>query len=229
MKNKKWEVIHELYTRMERLYGKSLYQSEETLYGSGAEHQDQSAAQGEVSAREYSLDDMIEFRAELRNQLDYLKATFLEEHPERDTYMILFAIVAHIDEIVQNKILRAMNVSWPLLQKELFQIENAGEVYYEVLDGILQKPQTDPFIYEVYYFCLRYGFRGRYENKPASVVEYIKKLKDKLQLEEGRTLQLDKEATGHIKKIRSPHWYYVIGAGIVAATYIILVIVAKLM
>ena len=229
MKNKKWEAIHELYTRMERLYGKSLYKPEETLHRSVAEKQEGSTAYTDVSDHEYSLDDMIEFRAELRNQLDFLKTIFLEEHPERDTYMILFAIVAHIDEIVQNNILRAMNIDWPLLQKELFQVENAGEVYYEVLDSILQKPQTDPFIYEVYYFCLRYGFRGRYESKPATILEYIKKLQDKLQLEEKRNLQPDKEATGHIKKIRSPYLYYVIGAGIIAGVYIVLVITARLM
>ena len=78
-------------------------------------------------------------RAELRNQLDFLKATIAEHYSERDTYMVLFAIVAQIDELIQTNFLQTMNISWPLLQKELFQIDNAGEVFYEILDDILPK------------------------------------------------------------------------------------------
>lgn len=222
MKNRKWEAIHELYARMEKLYGKSLYQSEEALYGAAAERR-----KAEAPEREYTLDELIEFRVELRIRLDRLKAVFNEEHSENDVYMILFAIVAHIDEIVQNNIMQSLNIDWPLLQKELFQIENAGDVYYEILDSILQKPQTNPFIYEVYYFCLRYGFRGRHENNPASVLEYVKKLRDKIQGEGKRGIEPEREPGGHIRKITAPHWYYVIGAGIVAAVYLMLLVIAR--
>lgn len=226
MRNRKWEAIHELYNRMERLYGRSLYKPDDALFGDEAESRKAQPA-ADAPEREYTLDELIEFRVELRIQLDRLKIVFGEEHSESDVYMILFALVAHIDEIVQNNILKSLDISWPLLQKELFQIENAGDVYYEILDSILQKPQTNPFIYEVYYFCLRYGFRGRHDNNPASVQEYIKKLRDRIQARSDREFEEDDEAAGHIRKIMAPHWYYVIGAGIVAATYLILLIVAR--
>lgn len=227
MKNRKWEAIHELYSRMERLHGRSLYQPEEALYGGAAEAKPKAEAPAQAAEREYTLDELIEFRVELRMQLDRLKMAFSEEHSESDVYMILFAIVAHIDEIVQNNILHSLDISWPLLQKELFQIENAGDVYYDILDSILQKPQTNPFIYEVYYFCLRCGFRGRHAGNPASVAEYIKKLRDRIQAQGKRGFEPDREAAGQIRKILAPHWYYVIGAGIAAAAYIILLVVAR--
>lgn len=227
MKNRKWEAIHELYSRMEKLHGRSLYQPEEAPYGEEAAAKPKAPAPAEAAEREYTLDELIEFRVELRMQLDRLKTAFSEEHSESEVYMILFAIVAHIDEIVQNNVMHSLDISWPLLQKELFQIENAGDVYYEILDSILQKPQTGVFIYEVYYFCLRCGFRGRHAGNPAPVAEYMKKLRDRIQAEGKRGFEPEKDAAGHIRKILAPHWYYIIAAGIVAAAYIILLVVAR--
>ena len=174
MKNRQWEAIHEVYTRMEKLCGKNLYIPEESLYAGAGEKQNRKDMARDDESVIVTPDDMIRIRAELRTQLDFLKATLAEQYSERDTYTVLFAVVAQIDELIQTNFLRTLNLSWPLLQKELFQIDNAGEVFYEILDDILPKPQTNTFIYEVYFFCLRYGFRGRYENNPVKITEYLK-------------------------------------------------------
>ncbi len=226
MKNKKWELIHELYVRMEQLSGKSLYQPEELLFG-GASPQKKTAGEENQPRKEYSIENMIALRAELRNQLDFLKVSLSDVHNERDTYMILFPIVAQIDEIIQNNILNPVDVSWPLLQKELYQIENAGEVFYEILEDILNKPQTPTSIYEVYYFCLRYGFRGRYENNPAKIVDYINRLREKLDVHGGNDIHLEVESTGQIKTIIRPYWYYLIAAGVFFLVFLMLFLVAE--
>ena len=135
LKNKKWELIHELYVRLELLCGKSLYESEE-LRGDATPRGKKIQEENE-SPQEYSIEDMIAMRTELRNQLDFLKAALSDLHNERDTYMMLFPIVAQIDEIIQNNVLSSVDVSWPLLQKELFQIENARGV----LRHIGRRPQ----------------------------------------------------------------------------------------
>lgn len=225
MKNKKWELIHELYARMERLCGKSLYQPEELLYGGAPQQNDVSPGENE-SQHEYSIEDMIALRAELRNQLDFLKVALNGMHSEHDTYMILFPIVAQIDEIIQNNILNSINLNWPLLQKELFQIENAGEVFYEILDDILNKPQTPTSVYEVYYFCLRYGFRGRHESNPAKIVDYIQRLREKIEEHGENGIPLETDSIGQIKKIIRPYWYYLIATGVFLFVYLILLIVA---
>lgn len=225
MKNKKWELIHELYVRIEQLCGQSLYQPEELLLG-GVPPQKKTAGEENQPQKEYSIEDMIELRADLRNQLDFLKVALSDVHNERDTYMILFPIVAQIDEIIQNNILSPVDVSWPLLQKELFQVENAGEVFYEILEDVLNKPQTPTSIYEVYYFCLRYGFRGRYENNPVKIVDYINRLREKLEVHGGKDIPLEAESTGQIKKIIRPYWYYLIAAGVFFLVFLMLFLVA---
>ncbi|OPY12637.1 MAG: hypothetical protein A4E66_01074 [Syntrophus sp. PtaB.Bin001] len=226
MKNKSWEAIHEIYTRMEKLCGKSLYLPEESLYAAREGQQEGEERQpdtGEV----YSIDDIVRIRAELRNQLDFLKATLAEQYSERDTYMVLFAIVAQIDELIQTNFLRTLNTAWPLLQKELFQIEDAGEVFYEILDDILAKPQTPTFVYEVYYFCMRYGFRGRYENNPVKVMEYLKKLQAKLKQDEIDLPPAQVEEMVKLKHFSSPYWNYLVTAGVLVVAYFLFVILGK--
>jgi type IV/VI secretion system ImpK/VasF family protein len=227
MKNKQWEAIHEVYTRMEKLCGRSLSIPEGSLYAGDDEQQSAEDSRFGGETVSYSADDIVHIRAELRTHLDFLKAVLGEQYSERDTYIILFAIVAQIDELIQTNFLRTMNMNWPLLQKELFQIDNAGEVYYEILDDILQKPQTHTFIYEVYYFCLRYGFRGRYENNPVKITEYLKKLQAKLKQEDIVISPVEAEDVGHIKQFSSPYWSYLIMAGILVAAYLFFVILGR--
>jgi len=212
---------------MERLCGKSLYQPEELLLGGVESPQKKTSRDENEPQKEYSIENIIELRAELRNQLDFLKVALLDMHNERDTYIMLFPIVAQIDEIIQNNILSSVDVSWPLLQKELFQIENAGEVFYEILEDILNKPQTPTAIYEVYYFCLRYGFRGRHENNPAKIVDYISRLREKLEVHGEKDIPLETESTGQVKKITRPYWYYLIAAGVFILAFLMLFLVAE--
>jgi type IV/VI secretion system ImpK/VasF family protein len=227
MKNRQWEAIHEVYTRMERLCGRSLYIPEESLYiGTGERPESEHTSTG-AGAEVYSINDIVRIRAELRTQLDFLKAALSEQYSERDTYLILFAIVAQIDELIQTNFLRAMNISWPLLQKELFQIDNAGEVFYEILDDILPRPQTHAFIYEVYYFCLRFWFRGRYESNPAKISEYIKKLQARLKQDELAVAAVEPEEMGKIKQFGSPYWNYLIVAGMLVIAYLIFAILGR--
>jgi len=228
MKNKPWEAIHEVYTRMEKLCGKSLYVSEESLYAARGEQQESEDIEPDAGENVYSIDDIVHIRAELRNQLDFLQSTLAEQYSERDTYMILFAIVAQIDELIQTNLLRTMNTSWPVLQKELFQIENAGEVFYEILDDILAKPQTHTFVYEVYFFCIRYGFRGRYESNPVKITEYLKKLQAKLKQDEIYAPPAEADEMVKLKQFSSPYWYYLITAGVLVFAYFFFLILASI-
>jgi type IV/VI secretion system ImpK/VasF family protein len=227
MKNKPWEAIHDVYTRLEKLCGRSLYNPDNALNAVRDEHADVAVTKTDSVEDIYSTDDIVRMRAELRNQLDFLQAALAESYSERDSYIVLFAVSAHIDELIQTNFLRAMNTTWPLLQKELFRIENAGEVFYEILDDILTKPQTHTFIYEVYYFCMSYGFRGRYENNPVKVSEYLKKLQTKLRQEEIHIPSVTPGDAIKLKQFGSPYWNYLITAGVLVAAYIFFVILGK--
>lgn len=226
MKNKQWEAIHEVYSQMEKLCGRSLYLPEDRLHPL----RETAAADKTLigGADVCSADDLIRIRSELRNQLDYLKSVVAQQYSERDTYIILFPIVAQIDELIQVNFLRSMNLTWPLLQKELFQIDNAGDVFYEILDDILQKPQTYPFIFEVYYFCMRYGFRGRYENNPVKFGEYLKKLQAKLDQEEWCLEPPPEQEMGYLRQFAPPYKPYLISGGVLLFAFILFTVLARM-
>jgi len=172
MNHKNWEAIHKTYRMLERLCA--------TPVGNV------NAEAGEGREEQIKRDEatLIATRADLRTQLDFLKATLAEQYSERDTYLIIFPIVAHIDEYILNHYLSTIQSGWPSLQKELFAIDNGGEVFFEILDDTLRKPQTSLFIFEVYYYCLNYGFRGRYQDEPVKIRAYLQRLTGKLAQEE---------------------------------------------
>ena len=51
MKNKQWEAIHEVYTRMEKLCGRSLYISEESLFTGRGERPDNEDIESRMQAQ----------------------------------------------------------------------------------------------------------------------------------------------------------------------------------
>jgi len=131
--------------------------------------------------------DLVELRSQLRSQLDELRTVITEHYSERDAYFVIFPLTAHCDEIVKIMILDIQHLEWPPLQQELYQVEDAGDLFYELLDNALTKPDTLPLVYEVYYFCLQDGFCGRYSGNPNRVVEYLEKLQKQIRLQPIKT------------------------------------------
>lgn len=223
MKNQHWEAVHKVYTYLESVCGGSLYQPETDMDDENPEEARSTGPDGRADRQEPTeIDDLVQVRSEIRVQLDFLRATLSEQYTERDTYLILFPIVAQIDELIQTNFLVALQTDWPLLQKELFQIDNAGESFYNILDDVLLKPQTPLFIYEVYYFCLRYGFRGRYKDHPVKIKEYLKKLETRLQEDATSVAAPPSEYMGRIQQFGSPGWNYLVAAGVIVGAYLVL-------
>ena len=208
MKNKQWASIHSVFEQMEKLCSQ---------LESDAESSTTSLEDGAV---EEKRDEIVRVRTDIRTKLDFLQVELSEEFTERDSYFVLFPIVALFDELVQTRFLDVSQISWPTLQKELFQIDDAGEIFYETLEEILQKPQTLPFIYEVYFFCLNHGFKGRYNDNPLKISEYSKKLRKKISSGTSENIQTDIEETGRFKFIGSRIWYYLAAAAIVCIFYL---------
>ena len=207
MKHKQWASIYSVFETIEKLC-KQL-ESEP----------DFSTTSLEEGVVEEKRDEVVKVRRDIRTQLDFLRAQLSEEFTERDSYFVLFPIVALFDELVQIRFLDINQVSWPPLQKELFQIDDAGEIFYETLEEILQKPQTLPFIYEVYYFCLNHGFKGRYNDNPLKINEYLKELRKKITSKVPENIQTDMEETSRFKYIGSRTWYYLAACGIIIGFY----------
>lgn len=127
--------------------------------------------------------DLVQLRANLRTQLELLRSLITKQYSERDAYLVLFPLTAHCDEIIKKMILDITHVEWPPLQQELYQVVDAGDLFFELLDSSLQKPETLSIVYEVYYFCLNDGFCGRYSATPSKLNDWLEKLRSHCMLE----------------------------------------------
>jgi type VI protein secretion system component VasF len=157
--------------------------------------------------------DLVELRSQLRSQLEALRTVITERYSERDAYFVIFPLTAHCDEVVKMMILDTQNLVWPPLQQELYQVDDAGDLFYELLDNALIKLDTLPLVYEVYYFCLRDGFCGRYSLHPDRVTDYLLKLKEHIRLQP-ITISPLILATTKRSYFRIPNYSFYAGAGL---------------
>jgi type IV/VI secretion system ImpK/VasF family protein len=219
MKNEQWEAIHALFEKMEQLCGPM--ESESVPAKSKGEEGVEAETEEARPAGVESF-DLVGVRAEIRKQLDILRVKLAEQLTERDCYLVVFPIVAYFDEHIKTSYLAEKQLSWPPLQKELFQIDEAGELFYETVDDLLRKPQTIPFIYEIYYFCLNQGFQGKYADNPVKISEYMKKLREKIPVVDLSSVQTAAEETGQVKLVGSALWYYLASAAVLVLFYLML-------
>ena len=210
MKNKQWPIIYELFQEVKELQDKSL----------------SVVAKTRKLVRGIQAEDIIKVRAGIRTKLDILKTRLSEDLNERETYLILFPIVIYFDEMVQTSIVQAKAIDWPLLQKELFDITNGGEMFYEVLDDILRKSATLPFIYEVFYFCLSDGFQGKYRDNSIKIKEYQDHLRKKIPLPKLEGRETAVKAPRFVGLSRFPVSYYALAAIFLAMVYLGLTLLA---
>jgi len=214
MKNDQWEAIQAVFEKMEQACGQ--LGSPVSPVHSPLQSAEVSTIVGEEEASSAPDQDQCHDVVGARETL-----------AERDCYLVLFPIVAYFDEHVQTRYLDENQLSWPPLQKELFQIDDAGELFYETVDDLLRKPQTIPFIYEVYYFCLNQGFQGKYVDNPVKISEYMKKLRGKIPVVDLSRVQSASEETGQIRLVGSAIWYYLASAAVLVLCYLLLVVFAR--
>jgi len=221
MKNEQWEAIHTIFEEMEQLCGdlKSPLNGKVSSLSTGTED---AGVPQKTGPEEKQNEDIVRVRARIRTKLNFLQAKLAETLLERDCYLTIFPIVAYFDEYIQANYLNSSHRFWPSLQKELFQIDEGGELFYETLDDILRKPQTLPLIYEVFYFCLNHGFRGKYNDNPVKINEYLKKLREKIPIHKQENIEAAPDETGQIKFVSSTAGYYVLVFIILGASYFLL-------
>jgi len=148
-------------------------------------------------------------RDTIRKQIDTLRISFSKHLTEQESYYILFAIIVYIDETIQTKVLDKTYLSWPLLQMEFYEVDDGGNLFYDTLNHIITKPQIPLFVFEVYYFCLKHGFTGRYLKDPVKIAEYKKTLEDKILVNNIESEIIPPHRSVISSSFFSPLWYYV--------------------
>lgn len=217
MKNQSWAAIHDIFKEVTELWNQA--QSFESV------RDDQ--GQLRVVAKGLEGDKLVKMRAAIRSNLDVLKARLSENLTEREVYLVLFPVVVYFDELVMYTFLSQSHSNWPPLQKELFKIDNGGEIFYDTLDDILRKPETLPFVYEIFYFVLNDGFKGKFKDNEVKIAEYKKKLKEKIPVPTVQEQEEEEEQQQIFYFYKFPSWYYASLAGFLLVTYTAIYIYAN--
>jgi hypothetical protein len=97
---------------------------------------------------------------------------------EKELTYLISALIFHCDERVLTtkiiyKLLLKNRFVWPCLQQQLVQCRNGGERFFNHLDELILQPLAYPLALEVYYFCLKQGFRGCYFRDPEKIKRYL--------------------------------------------------------
>jgi len=158
--------------------------------------------------------DLVELRGKLRAQLEDLRKAVTQQYSERDAYQVLFPVTAHCDELVKKLILDVRHLEWPPLQQELYQVDDAGDLFFELLDNALAKPETLLLVYEVYYFCLSDGFCGRYGINPEKLADYLQILRKHIHLQPIVATSFPLPALSKRSYFRIPNYLYYCSVGV---------------
>ena len=119
------------------------------------------------------------FRDNVRKNIFVLQEDLMENHSKTSIKYIVLPLIAYIDEKIMFKYRNQNNdFIWNLLQTEIYDISNAGEYVFEIIDNILSDDLYPQICYEVIFFILDGGFVGKYyeKNHDHNYISYNKKI-----------------------------------------------------
>ena len=130
-------------------------------------------------------------RKKMTDLVDVLKSSLEQRMDKYHASLIIFPIVAAIDEKMQGYDYNSNKSKWMPLQKDFYAAYNAGEIFFKSLDEILDDPNIPNIVYQVNYTILKRGFQGKYKDSKTQINKYLDMLKDKIP----RTSQNEIKAT----------------------------------
>jgi type VI secretion system protein ImpK len=147
-----------------------------------------------------------------------------------DVRLALFAVIAFLDETVLNSG-QPMFAEWPRrpLQEEVFGVHMAGELFFQYLQQLLGRPDSDDLadVLEVYELCLLLGFKGRYSASRGGELQVLAaQLSEKIERVHGGVGELSPHWRPSAAEIGQPRdrWVPRLVAAAIAATVIALVL-----
>lgn len=160
-----------------------------------------------------NLDLINGVRDRINAIIDQLRVRLEQTLEKQHASQVVFAIVAYLDEQIQSQLLEKGHGNWIPLQKDFYGAYNAGSLFYDTIDKVLDDPHIPEIVYRIYYFILKLGFVGKYRDAKAHIAKYMEILKDKISVE------LVKQTQKNVKnpllqskrKIRPRHYYMTAG------------------
>lgn len=176
-----------------------------------------------------STEAMENTRKKMTDLVDVLKSSLEQRMDKYHASLIIFPIVAAIDEKMQGYDYNSNKSKWMPLQKDFYAAYNAGEIFFKSLDEILDDPNIPNIVYQVNYTILKRGFQGKYKDSKTQINKYIDMLKDKIprtSQNEAKTIT-PKTPVIQPKKTWLKKWHcYSFSIGMAIATFGILILIA---
>lgn len=160
-----------------------------------------------VRDSESSDRSVLEAREDIKKILKSLHEFLLSKTTDRNAYFALFGLVAHLDESMEQCTQKLIQEPWYPLQRELFEISDAGTLYYQYADFFRGRNDIPVFVYEIFYFCLKDGFKGSMINEPEVRNAYLEELRVHIPVESMPHPQ-EIESCQNRSYTRIPLWSY---------------------
>ena len=141
--------------------------------------------------------ECLEAHADLLDNIENCKEKLRPLIKEKELDYVTSALIFHCDETILTKTLNRLfaeidcscskqahapmfmfKSKWPTLQMSMLQCRDGGERFFNSLDEISLAPTDYILAVEVYYFCLKQGFVGRYLDSQHTIDKYKAKLAD---------------------------------------------------
>lgn len=167
-----------------------------------------------LTKKAMNLDVITSARENMNRQIEQLRLSLEQALDKLYASHIVFALIAYFDEEIQRHLLEKGQGNWVPLQKDFYGAYNAGTLYYETIDKIIDDPQVPEIVYRVFYFILKKGFLGKYRDSRTHINKYMEILKGKFSVE--HLLQPPKELAPYPLKLKNKlqRWHYYTGAAV---------------
>ena len=176
-----------------------------------------------------NAENMDTARKAMSHHLEHLRISLEKRLDVHYTSLIIFAIIAALDERMQSLDFNSPKARWSPLQKDFYAAYTAGEVFFKSVDEILEDPKTPNIVYQVFYYMLKRGFQGKYQDSKTQIAKYIDILKDKIPV---ATPQVRSEEPirdrAHKKSLLKAWHYYALSGTLVVALYFSLMLLSNL-
>ncbi|MCP3965279.1 MAG: DotU family type IV/VI secretion system protein [Lentisphaerae bacterium] len=184
------------------------------------------------------VEKIIEFRSDLRKKINTLQQACEKEYGAKTTYYIIFPIVVYCDESV-SMFLAQNSVNWPKMQKEIFNTQDGGEEFYELLEQVLQHPTYPELVYQVNYLILKAGYKGKLvddtgqQSRDGYLTKLEKLLSKYIKPVTNESAEYDPDSDsitfrGIMKAICRKHFYIPIAAGLAVIYLVSLWVIAAM-
>jgi len=119
-----------------------------------------------IRAGRETVADAEHFRGEMRQQLQHAEEEGRRRgYSREDIRLAMFAVVALLDESILNS-RNPVFADWPRkpLQQEIFGGHQAGEIFFQNIEGLLAQPDSSVLadLLEVHLLCILLGYGGKY-------------------------------------------------------------------